>query len=206
MVRAVNAAAQAVRAARGPIMEVPMIWIEARNRQTGGVEGVGFWAGGETVAVTLIDLWSRASLTRTFIGAGSLLSIGAPVIEPGFSVRPMSARFSGVSAEVELAVRGYDLRGARVSIWLREHDPSTHKQIGVAPVFRGWIDRIDWRRPEPGGDAEISVEMVSSARTLSITSPAQRSDAFYTARGSRIMRYAAQPGVELFWGGKDARQ
>ncbi len=206
MPRAVNAAAQAIRLARGPLMEIPMVWVEGRNRETGLTEGIGFWAGGETVTVALVDLWARASRTRTFIGTGSLLDVGTVPIEAGFSVRPMQVSLSGASPEVELAVRGYDLRGAKAQVFRSEHDPATHARIGIAPVFKGYIDRINWVRPEPGGAAVIVAEVVSAARTLSITSEQKRSDAFYKARGSGLARYVGTAGRgEIIWGGKDAR-
>ena len=69
--RAVDPAAQALRAARGGLAERTLVWIAARNRLTDGIEALGLWSGEDSETITVTDMWTGAPASRVFHGAGS---------------------------------------------------------------------------------------------------------------------------------------
>lgn len=203
--RPVNAAMQAVREARGLIIEIPMVWIEARHRDTNVVEGIGFWKGEDAETITVTDLFTGVAIPRVFY-AGGLLDIGAVRHEAGLTIRPVSLTLSGISPAVLIAFREYEARGARVQAWKRGYDPETRAPIGVEPWFKGFINRAPTDRPAPGGLASMSVEVVSAARMLTQVSGRKKSDAEQRKREhegtpDRIRRYKNTAGSwDVPWG------
>lgn len=190
--RAVNPAAQAIRARRGALHEVAMLWIAGRRRDTGEVEGLGIWAGQDTEAITVPDMWQSALVTRPFTAAGALLQVGPIRYEVGFAVRSVPVRLASGAASVALAIRGYEPRGAKVQIWRRCYDPETMQPVGVEAVFKGKVERVPVPRPVPGGTSEIEMTIVSTAASLTIAPGTLRSDAAYQRLGrGRLLRFAA---------------
>lgn len=190
--RAVNPAAQAIRARRGAIHEVPMLWVSARRRDNDEIEGVGLWGGQDAETITVPDMWLGALVTRTFTAAGALLQVGPIRHEVGFAVRSIPVRLSSASAQVALAIRGYDPRGAKVQVWRRCYDPDTMQPVGVEAVFKGKVERVPISRPVPGGSSEIEMTIVSTAASLTIAPGTLRSDESYQRLGrGRLLRYAS---------------
>ena len=208
--RAVNSAAQALRAERGGLAERIMVWIAARNRLTGDIEALGLWSGEDTETITVTDMWTGAPATRVFHGAGSLLGISPVQHEAGLSVRPVRLSLSALDAAVIDAVRVYDPRGARVQVWRRTLSPETGLQVGVPePWFKGFCNKAPIPRPEPGGEAILEMEVVSTARLLTIPNGRRKSDAAQRARDSsdRFRRYKAiARTIDVPWGEEDARR
>jgi hypothetical protein len=208
--RAVDSAAQALREARGGFGERVLVWIAARNRLTGDIEALGLWSGedGETIAVT--DLWTGAPATRVFHGAGSLLGISPVQHEAGLTVRPVRLTLSALDPAVTEAVRVYDPRGAKVQVWRRTLSPETGLAVGTPePWFKGFCNKAPIPRPEPGGAAILEMEVVSTARLLTIPNGRRKSDAVQRSRGpaDRFRRYkAVARTIDVPWGEKDARR
>ena len=111
--RPVNTAAQALRAERAGLAERWMVWIAARHRDTLGLEALGRWSGEDAETITVTDLWTGASATRVFQGAGSLLGVVGLQHQAGLTVRPVRLGLSAIDETVIAAVRLYDARGAR---------------------------------------------------------------------------------------------
>lgn len=200
--RPVDSAAQALRALRGGIATRVLAWIEARNRTSGTIEGLGLWSGGDTQTFTLTDAWSGSLVTRPFQGAGALLSLGSIRHEAGLNVRPVSVGLSVVSPAVIEAVRVYDVRGARVQLWELTLDPETGLAAGAPEArYKGYVNKAPLPRPVPGGDASLELSLVSTARLLSIPYPRRKSDAEQQRRsGDRLRRYKASAGsIDLPW-------
>jgi hypothetical protein len=187
---------------RGLLVEQTLIWLEARDRETGAAVGVGFSDAAADATITVVDLFSGVSQARVFHGAGALLAISPIRYEAGLTVRPVTVSLSPIEPTVEAAFRGYDPRGGRAQIWRRTWQGETGVEAGITPVFKGYVDSAPITRPAPGGQAEIAVEIVSVARMLTIASGAKRSDAEQTRRaGDRFYRHmAAAAGTVVEWG------
>lgn len=207
--RAVDAAAQAVRAARAGLSERILMWIEARDRATNAVEALGVWSGEDDEAITVQDLWSGATVTRTFAGAGALLAVAGIRHQAGLAVRPATVSLSALDPSVAAAVRLYDARGGRVQIWKRTYAPETGLPAGHPErLFKGFVNGAPIPRPVPGGEAVLEMELVSSARLLTIPAPRLKSDAAQQLRDpeDRFRRYKAAMGTaDIPWGQRSVR-
>ena len=208
--RAVNSAAQALRAERGGLAERTLVWIAARNRLTDGIEALGLWSGEDSETITVTDMWTGAPASRVFHGAGSTLGVSSVQHEAGLSVRPVRLSLSAIDPAVIDAVRLYDPRGAKVQIWRRTLSPETGLQVGVPePWFKGFCNKAPIPRPEPGGEAILEMEVVSTARLLTIPNGRRKSDAAQRSRdpNDRFRRYKAiAKTIDVPWGEKDARR
>jgi hypothetical protein len=180
--RPVIPAAQAIRARRRHIIEVPMVWIAARNRDTGNVEGIGFWKGQDVEQIVVGDMFTGVGVARTFYHQG-LQDVSAIRHEAGMNIHPVTITLSAIDTAVNTALRLYDPRGAEVQIWRRCYDPDTRQPLGVEGRYAGWVDEIEYQRPEPGGEAVVTLTTVSLARMLTIASPRKKS---HTAQHKRV--------------------
>jgi hypothetical protein len=207
--RAVDPAAQALRSERVGLSERIMVWIAARNRLSGDLEGLGLWTGEDTETITVTDLWTGASATRDFQGAGGLLGVTGLVHQAGLTVRPVRLSLSALDPTVTAAVRLYDARGVRLQIWRRTLSPHTGLQVGVPePAFKGFVNRAPIPRPVAGGIAALELEAVSVVRLLTVPAGRRKSDAAQRLRlDDRFRRYKAVAGsIDVPWGQKDARE
>ena len=124
-------------------------------------------------------------------------------------MRPVRLSLSALSAPVIDAVRLYDPRGARVQIWRRTLSPDTGLQVGVPePWFKGFCNKAPIPRPEPGGEAVLEMELVSTTRLVAIPNGRRKSDAAQRTRDpdDRFRRYKAiARTIDVPWGEKDGR-
>jgi hypothetical protein len=196
--RSLSPATQAWLQARQPMHAHALVWILARNRGTGQTESIGFWTGDDHAAF-VID-----GEARTYFGAGAVLNIDPIRRKAGLQVTTQRASLSGITPETQMALRGYDVRHARVEIHRALFDPDT-RQLLDAPhrLFRGWIDRLKIKTPAKGEAGVAEVELASAARALTTPSSRKRSDASLRARasGDGFRKYASQAdAVETPWG------
>jgi len=189
------------RQARAGVSCHGLLWITAKNRDTGEAESLGLWTG-EDHKVFSID-----SVGRTYYGAGSLLDIEDIVAEVGVQVRQLTVTLSCVSNEVLVAIKSYDARLAPVEIHRAEFDPETNQLID-APlrVWKGWIDRIG-ETISPADDsgvstASVTLTLVSAARALTRTQPQKFSDASQRLRNPAdgFFKYADVTQADVWWG------
>lgn len=208
MTRQVNAAAQAVRARRIGTIERKLLWVAAKNRSTGAIEAIGLWDGADDEIITVPDMFTGLAQSRMFYGAGSLLDVGEVSYAAGLNIRAMTVTLSPLSVAVKDAFRAYDARGALAQVWRRTLDPVTRRPVGVEGWFKGFINRAPFERAAVGGESSLSVEIVSTARTLTITSGLMKSDQAQRARspGDAFRQHkAAISTVVTPWGSKDSK-
>lgn len=181
-----------------------LVWIEAKNRDTGAPETLGFWTGEDHQIFTL------AGVERTYYGAGALVAIDPLTSDIGLTVRQTRLVFSGIAPELVQLVRGYDPRLAPVEIHVVDFDPETHIQVAEPQrVFRGWIDAAPIEEGELGGDSVCEMTLLSSAQSLTRRLARKRSDQSLRARagGDGFRRYADISGsVETPWGEKAGKR
>lgn len=200
--RPVDPACQAAREARGALVEIPMVWIDARRRDTGATVGVGIW-GGEDDESVVVPLGS-VSEPRFFTGAGPILQIGAVRHEAGLTIRPTVIRLATAHPAVSNAIRAFDAQGAAVTVWKRTLDPVTRKEIGVERWFKGFVNKAPMTRPVPGGEGSIEMQVVSLMRLATVKSDRRKSDAAQSRRaGDRVRRYVSVVDKQdTLWGQK----
>lgn len=208
MVAAISAAEYAHLAARGPRRAAVLIWLTAVNRRTRAPEAMGFWTGADHREF-VVD-----GLTRPYFGAGGLIQLDPLRSVIGTDVQQTSATLHLPTPEIEMAVRGYDLRLAPVEIHRALFDPVSLAVIGITRRFVGEVDQIDISEPTVSADGTVSpgackVTMVGSARagtrplSLKKSNASQRLRLLPSGQPDAFAQYADISGaVPLKWGVK----
>lgn len=124
-------------ASRGPFVGHVLIWFTARNRDNGDAETIGFWTGADHRDF-VID-----QSTRRYYAAGALLRCDPIRRQTGIKVSKQRVVFSQVAPEVQLAVRGYDIRHAPVELHRALFAPLSDNLIDEPhEILRGYVDKV----------------------------------------------------------------
>ncbi|MBD3787220.1 MAG: hypothetical protein IE922_09655 [Sphingomonadales bacterium] len=169
-----------------------LFWVRALNRMTGALETLGIWNGDDHREFTI------AGETRTYYGAGSLLSVDPIVSRTGLEVRRHQMTLSPLSAEVQTLIRGYDARFAPVELHRALFDPDTHNLIDEPHRrFAGYIDKVKLKSGPKGSKVTVELTLASSARALTVALSRKRSAETLRARapGDGFRKYADVAGV-----------
>lgn len=204
--RSVNAAAQNQRLLRKSIIEIPMIWLEATNRDTDEVEGIGFWRGEDVAVINTPDIFTGVVTPRTFY-SGTIQSIDTIHYEQGLDVRSIEVTLVSTHAAVNQGLRYYEPKGATFQMWNRCYDPLTRNVLGIEDLYVGQVDDLRITRAEIGGQSSATLTLVPISSVLTVKSPEKRSDATQRKRTTpggtvdRINRYKAIVNTwEVRWG------
>lgn len=204
--RSISTENQAALAARALVAR-DFLWIVARNRTTGQQASVGFWSDVENVTnVPVIDPDTLGSVARNYYGAGGLISIDDIPAVSSIQVQDVHIRMSQLDEMVELAVRGYDTKQARVEVHRGLFDPVSRQLVAPAFVrFVGFINLIEIKTPEEGGDGYVDITCVSHTQELTRSNPSTRSHADQQTRsdGDDFFIDAAVVGDWQFQWGED---
>lgn len=174
--RAISVENQAALAARALVAR-DFLWIVARNRETLAPVPVGFWSDIENVSsVPVIDPNTGSLTSRSYYGAGGLISIDDIPAVSNVQVQDVHIRMSQLDEQVANAVRGYDTKQARVEIHRGLFDPVTRQLVAPALVrFVGFVNFIEIKTPVEGGDGYVDITCVSHTQELTRANPATRS-------------------------------
>lgn len=179
-----------------------LVWLKGRNRSTGLSETIGFWNDLDTVDITVVSGETGGSVTRSYIGSGTLLDIGPIPLVSDLTIQTVTLNLSHASEAVIAAVRQYEQRLALVDIHRLLLDLDSKVPVGVPRShFFGRVNKINIRDPEPGSTGSIEVSCVSFLRELTRTNAAKRSDATQQLRGGdRFRRYSGTAShIEIEW-------
>lgn len=180
-----------------------LVWISARNRDTGATETAGFWNGSDELTVNI------SGVDRTYTGAGALLGVSPITGTVGLQVRMHQLSLSGLPPEVIELIYGYDARLAPIEVHQIHYDPTTGVVIGdPIRILKGWIDEMPVPRPQEGGTATVEVSVASASRALTRTLTSKKSDEMQRRidPDDRGREYSAVSGaVGVFWNTKNAR-
>lgn len=159
----------AARTSRAGLKTRLLIWIAARNRDTGALEGIGFWNGDDHQTIA----------GRPYFGAENLQSVGPLVSEVGLLIRYLDTNFAGVTPEILQAVRGYDMKGAAVELHRVDFDLVTDELIDSPErMFKGWVNKSIVNTPPSGSaGATVDLTLASASRALTRTLTTKFSDA-----------------------------
>lgn len=189
--------------AAGRLVRRNMIWVTAKERDTGNPHSRGFWGDVETVDIPVVDGLTGATATRTFEAAGGLIEIGAVPLTSDLSIRSVDVVVSPLNDAADQYVRGYDLRMAPIQIYRAIFDPDTHELVADADArFVGFVETAPVETPEEGGEARVTLNCVSHAVELTRSNPDVRSDESQKRRsGDRIFQYVGTMAQRtIYWG------
>ena len=180
--------------ARDGIVARHLLWFTARNRSTGAAETLGIWNGDDHQTFTI-------GTSRLYYGAGALLDIEPIVAGVGLSVRIHQIRLSGIDANVEQLLRGYDARLASVEMHRAVFSLTTGSLVGTPyRVVKGWVNQV---KIMTGETSEATISIASAARALTKPLALYRSDAAMRQRSATdtFREYTDISGnVGVWWG------
>ena len=183
--------------AREGLVAHRLIWISARNTASGVIEDIGIWSGEDDVA------FSIGGETRSYTGAGAVLTVEPIIAGKGLDVRITQISLSAVAPEVEDLVKGYDTRFAPVEMHRAVLRADTRQLVGAPHrVFRGMINSIEFPTGEPGSNPSCVISVASEARVLTRNLALKKSDeTFQASGGDRFRQYADVSGsIPIYWG------
>lgn len=166
-----------------------------------------FWNDLDTVTIAVVDGTTGATVSRDFVGDGSILSIDRIPLTSDLTVRTVKVTLSPIHETVEDMARGYDIRGARVELHRCLFNPQTGAVIGTALChFVGKINKAPFSTAATGEESSLPIDVVSHTRKLTRTNPAKKSDETQRRRsGDRLRRYTGTANVKVWWGKEKAR-
>lgn len=201
--RIIDSTSAAYLAARTGVASRHMVYIVARNRDTGAQEALGLWQGDDHLTIAI------GGVNRTYYGAGALIGVEPIRAGIGLEVRMLQMALGPLTPEVAQLLRGYDARLAPTEVHRALLSLETGQMIAEPiRVFRGWIDEVKITTGEAGGNSDATVTLASAARGLTRALTLTKSDAEMRRRnaGDAFRRYADIAGeVGVWWGEKRER-
>lgn len=153
------------------------IWFVVRNRSTGAPVTDGYWSDIGTITADIIDPDSGVVVSRTFYGAGSLISISDVPLVSSLTVQNITVTLSQVADRVNDLVRTYDCKQARVEIYRGLFDVATRQMVDPAtPRFVGTVDEAPITTPAENEDGSVVLTCTSNTQELTRSNPDTRSD------------------------------
>lgn len=148
-----------------------LLWITARNRQTGAYESIGIWSGDDH------DQFLIGQEVRTYFGAGSFIDIPPIRAGIGFQVRQTRIKLAPFADEVQQLMRIYEPRLAKVEVHSQPFDIDTGNPLGNPKrMLKGYITKAPEDLGAIGSDSTQEIVVVTSARDLTTTLPLMRSN------------------------------
>jgi len=184
-----------------------LVWFRARTLADPAIRvEFAFWNDLDEVEIAVEDPTTGGTVTRTYVGDGSLLDMAEIPLTSDLTIRTVRVPLSQIHAGVQAMVRGADIRLADVQIHRAILDPDTRQLVSAKCHFLGQVDRAPLGTPSVGEEGSVEIECVSSTRELTRTNPAKKSDEFLKARsGDRFYRYTGTANVPIFWGQEKER-
>ena len=160
------------------LMPRDFIWFVVKDRTTGAAVTDGYWSDVGTITSDIVDPDTGGTVTRTWAGAGSLISISDIPLVSSLTVQNITVTLSQVADRVNNLVRGYECKQGRVEIYRGLFDPNTRQMVAPAvPRFVGTIDEAPITTPAEGRDGDVSLTCTSNTVELTRSNPDTRSDA-----------------------------
>jgi hypothetical protein len=201
--RSISPENQAALAARALVAR-DFLWFVARNRTTGTAETVGFWSDLENVSAQVLDPDTLLPVVRSYYGAGGLIAIDDIPAVSVIQVQDVHIRMSQLDEQVAGAIRGYDLKQARVEIHRGLFDPVSRNLVAPAVVrLVGFVNLVDINTGTEDTDGFVDITCVSHTQELTRSNPATRSHADQQTRSPTDTFFADAAVVgdwEFQWG------
>lgn len=177
--------------------------ITARDRGTGNPVSAYFWNDLGSITADTIDGVTGNTVSRTFTGSGSLITVSELPLTADLTVRQFTVALNHTNATIDNYVRGYDLKNAYVEVHFGLFDPATHTLVAALfPVAVGYVDSAPIQTPTPNQTGIVPLHCVSHTRELTRPSYSVRSHEDQKKRNASddFFKYGSIIGsVELFW-------
>lgn len=203
MTRTVSAENYAALQARRLVAR-DFLWLQVRDRITGDPVFDGYWSDVGAVTCNVIDPETGGSTSRTFFGAGGLISISDIPLVSNLTVQNITITLSQVADRVNDLVRTYDCKQGRVDVFRGLFNPQTRVMVAPAePRFVGFIDELPIKTPKEGEDGSIELSCTSHTQEITRANPDTRSDSSQRLRSATDNFYqdvAVVGSWQMFWG------
>lgn len=179
---------------RGGIHAHAFFRFVAKNRDTNEDEVLCLWTGDDHQSFTI------EGNSDVYYGAGSILGIDEIKNEVGTTVRKFGITVSHLTTEVQLLLRQYEAKFAKVSVYTILFSTDTGLPISTAlRRFKGWVDKAPIKKGNLNSEGSARIEMVSISRNLTRPIPSRRSDTNQKLRDSsdEFFQYVSVSGYTL---------
>jgi len=183
--------------ARAGVVSRTLIWIVAKERDTGNPVTMGLWSGQDA------RVFSIGGENRTYRGP-ALLEL--PQIEGGvgLEVRYLDIPIPPMTDEARAILRQYDPRLARVEIHQANFSIETNNLLAEPRrLFKGRLNESPINTAEMGGGSSAVLKVASAARSLTRALFKYFSDADQRARNpdDAFLQHVSTTGLkQVFWG------
>lgn len=182
------------------------LWLEVKDRNSGAPVFDGYWSDVGTITASVIDPETGGSTSRTFVGAGGLISISDIPLVSNLTVQNVTITLSQVADRVNDLVRTYECKQGKVQVFRGLFDPES--RVMVAPAesrFVGFIDDLPIRTPKEGENGGIVLTCTSHTQELTRSNSDTRSHASQLTRTAPLYDdFYIDVGVvgtwQHFWG------
>jgi hypothetical protein len=190
-------------APRNGIIQRDLVSIVGKHRSTGAERMFCFWSGLDTYAINVVSGETGAVVSRDFVGDGSIIRVGKTTRRSGLEYKNKTITLSMAHPEVELMVRGYDLRMAPIEFHVGILDPASHL-FAANPVvdYMGFINEPNDVRPAPGSEGGVTLSCLSHSVELTNINPLRRAHVVQNQRsGDGLYKYLSIISeVNVTWG------
>lgn len=181
----------------------PMFYAFPRNRGSGAIEEIGFWAGADHEEIVV------GGVTRLYYAAdGNMIFPRGIVYSSGTTIQMTEMLMGPLTIPAQQLLRAYEPKQARCEIHIRFYG-SDGIPVGIARAFKGRIDQTPMSTSGGWGRVEsvARLNLAPASREGTKIMPETRSDETYRRNnGDRIGRYMAVGGVvKTPWGTKEVK-
>ncbi|MCK1676651.1 hypothetical protein [Bradyrhizobium sp. 150] len=154
------------------------VWFIVRDLVTGNPVTDGYWSDVGTISADVIDPETGSTVTRSFVGASSLISISDVPVVSNLTVQTVSITLAQVASRVNDLIRGYDCKQGKVQVFRGLFDASTRVMVAPAfPRFAGTIDEAPVTTPKEGEAGDVTLTCTGNTQELTRSNSDTRSDA-----------------------------
>lgn len=174
-----------------------LVWIEAKNRNTGAVEAAGVHTGLDPINITI------GAQPRLYQGVGHLVEIPAFTFKQGLQIEQETLTLSILSPEITNQIRAYNSDLAPTEIHLAVFD-SDMTLAGVSTVLKGFINNIAINEGPNDATCSIGVTTNVAEATRGLTLTKSHASQKLIDPTDEGMKYASVAGTtNLQWGVDD---
>lgn len=163
----------------------------------------GFWIGEDDISVNVVSGTTGSTVSRNYIGGGSLLTVPPIIDSIGLDIRAVEFGLSQLHDDVLDMLNANRIRGGHAELHRVLLDVATWEPVSVAyPRFVGRVDEADKRTGASGGEGGITISCSPDRVDLTRTNPALKSDATHQALypGDLFRKYDTIGQVQVDWG------
>lgn len=182
----------------------PMFWANPRNRTTGEIESIGFWAGAATEEIVV------EGVARIYFAAdGNMVFPRGIVYSSGSTIQMTELMMGPLGAPARALLRGYNPRQAHAEIHIRFYR-NNGIPVGIARAWRGRIEETPMSTDGGWGrvPSVVRIVLAPASRMGSKVLAHVRGDAVYRLnQDDEIGQYMAIGGtIATAWGQKDIKK